>query len=491
LIDQTKSYKQIIKSTGIFGGSQVVTILLGIIRSKVLALLLGASGLGLISIYQNILDLIRSISVFGIDTTGVREIATAGGSENKEELIETISLIDKCILSLAFLGAFICLVFSYPISLWAFGDASYALNIALLSVCTFFSVLAIGQTVILHGLRQIEYMVKAAIWGNTCALIIGLLLYFIWGIDGIIPALILMSIVVYLLTYYYRRKTNLDRVSISFSALLNKGASVFRVGFFIVASSAITYAGGVFIRSLLTQDLGLSSVGLLQAVTSISGIYLALILKSMGSDFYPRLCTIIDDDAKTSKLINEQTYIVLIVSVPLIIALLMCSKLVLAMLYSSEFITASSLLNWHILGTFFKVVSWPIAFILLAKGKGIIFFISEMLYLAVYMGVTYLLHSVFNLEAVGIAYLIAYIVYLFTIYILGIRLSAFSWTVENFRIVLISLILVLLAFYVSQFYKEYNILVGIPLFIISCTYSVFKLNKVFPLKSLVDFLRNK
>lgn len=48
---EQKDYGQIAKSTGIFGGSQLVIILSGILRTKVLALLLGATGVGLAGLF--------------------------------------------------------------------------------------------------------------------------------------------------------------------------------------------------------------------------------------------------------------------------------------------------------------------------------------------------------------------------------------------------------------------------------------------------------
>ncbi|MCK9300100.1 MAG: O-antigen translocase, partial [Bacteroidales bacterium] len=55
------SYRQIVKSTGIFGGSQLFNMLIGVFRTKVAAALLGPLGVGLIGLYQSIIDMIRSV----------------------------------------------------------------------------------------------------------------------------------------------------------------------------------------------------------------------------------------------------------------------------------------------------------------------------------------------------------------------------------------------------------------------------------------------
>lgn len=491
MAEKNKSYEQIIKSTGIFGGSQVITVILGIIRNKILAIWLGASGIGLISIFQNILDLLKSVSSLGIETGGVREIASVNQPDNEVLLTRNISLIDRISLILASGGAILCILFSYPISVWAFDSGSYVLHIMLLSVCVFFSILGAGQMVVLHGLRKITYMVKATVISTIISLILTLPLYYPFREKAIIPAFIISSFILFISTYYYRKKLNIKTIPISLRDVLKMGLSIFRLGFYIVASSILTLIGYFFIRTFLSDNMGLYAVGLYQAVWSVTSVYLMLVLKSMGSDFYPRLCTIIEDKEASRKLVNEQTYVVLIVSLPLIVLLLLCSQIILSLLYSSEFTSATAMMNWQILGTFFKVLSWPLGFILLAKGKGRLYFFAEMLFLAVYLILTYLLYNKFSLESVGISYLVAYIVYLFTVFVLGRKLCEFKWTKENLSIGFISFILVLLAFGVVQYWHEYIIIAGIPILIVSVLYSMFKLNKIFSVKSLLDVFRNR
>lgn len=491
MAEKNKSYQQIIKSTGIFGGSQIVTVVLGIVRNKLLAIWLGAAGIGLISIYQNILDLLRSVAGMGIETGGVREIASVNQSENEDLLIRNVSLIDKVSRLLAIGGMALCILFSYPISLWAFGSGAYVLQVILLSLSVLFSILGAGQMVILHGLRKISHMVKSTVISTAVGLVLTLPLYYFFREKAIIPSLIIAALALHAITLHYRRKLGIRAVKVSYREVFDKAMSIFRLGFYIVVSSTLTLVGYFVVRTFLSSNMGLPAVGLYQAVWSVTGVYLMLILKSMGSDFYPRLCAIIDNKGDTARLINEQSYVVLVVSVPLIVLLLLCSKVVLSLLYSSEFAGATGMMNWQIMGTFFKVLSWPLGFILLAKGKGRLYFFSEMLFLLVYLAFIYLLYDVFSFEAVGIAYLIAYIVYLFAVFVQGRLLCDFGWTRENLSIGCISFILVLSAFGVVQYFSEYTVFVGIPLFIISVLYSLFKLNKVFPVQSLLDMIKRR
>lgn len=485
------SYKRIIKSTGIFGGSQLITILIGIIRNKVIAILLGTVGAGLISVYQSILDVIKSISGFGIETSGVRDVSQSAENEDKTELYRTISTIDTWSLILALLSTVICIVCAYPVSIWLFDDTTHTYQIGALSISLFFMVLAAGQTVVLQGLRQISYLVKSSIIWNIAGLIVAIPMYAYFDLNGVIPVFIAVSIGMYCSAYYYRRKLKIPKVQLSFSEIRTRGTGMLRLGFFVALAAIPTTASLFVIRAFLVNNSGLEAVGLFQAASTITNVYLSLILKSMGADFYPRLCGVIKDNGSSSRLINEQTHIVLILCAPAILALLLFSKLLLITLYSYDFIGASDVLNWQIAGTFLKVVSWPLGFILLAKGKGAVYFFTEMLYLTVYLGSAYLIYPHLGFESIGIAYFIGYIVYLPVVYIAGQKLIAFGWTKENSLLGILSLIIIGIGFASAKYYSEYSVIILVPLLIVSIIISAFRFNKILPFKSLPNLLRKK
>lgn len=487
--NNNKSYTQIVRSTSMFGGAQIINIVIGIVRNKLVAILLGTVGMGLISIYQSTLDLMKSMASLGIDTTGVREISAA--SNNKQEFIFTISTIHRWAFILASAACATCIVLSSSISIWAFDTSNYSSQIAWLSISLFFNILAAGELVILQGMRQIGYMIKSGLLWNISALILLSPLYYIWRIDAIIPVFIIISIITYLSTLYYREKTGISVISIPLKQLLRKGKFILRIGFFIVLAAIQTQITLFVVRSMVINKIGLDQLGLLQAAWTITNVYLTLILKSMGADFYPRLSAISFNNSKIRKLINEQVYIILITSLPVIIFLLLGSKLLLSILYSSNFETAYTLLNWRTIGIFFKVISWALSFVFLARGKGLLFFISDTLYSIIYLMCIYFLFPYYSLDSVGIAYMIAYISYLLIVYILSRKLFSFRWTNENIITGLICLTCILFTFYLVQYNNRYSIITGVFVLIASSTYSFFKLNKVIQLKEVFNKMKHR
>src|ERR1700737_1450288 len=82
------TYGQILKSSALVGGSSVLNIAIGIVRTKVMAVLLGPAGFGLFGLYGSITTLTQTLAGMGINSSGVRQIAEAAGSDDSERIAQ-------------------------------------------------------------------------------------------------------------------------------------------------------------------------------------------------------------------------------------------------------------------------------------------------------------------------------------------------------------------------------------------------------------------
>src|SRR4051794_30078087 len=115
------TYGEILKSTAWIGGSSALTIAIGIVRTKAMALLLGPAGLGLFGLYGSIADLAFSIAGVGINSSGVRQIAEAVGSNDTERIARTIVVLRRMSVLLGLFGALLLVLFSRQVSTLTFG----------------------------------------------------------------------------------------------------------------------------------------------------------------------------------------------------------------------------------------------------------------------------------------------------------------------------------------------------------------------------------
>jgi O-antigen/teichoic acid export membrane protein len=74
------SYKQIVKATSIFGGVQAYNIVLAIVRTKLVAVLLGPAGMGLNGLLTGTTAMVASLTDLGLSFSAVKDIAAAHGS---------------------------------------------------------------------------------------------------------------------------------------------------------------------------------------------------------------------------------------------------------------------------------------------------------------------------------------------------------------------------------------------------------------------------
>lgn len=424
----------------------------------------------------------------GIETAGVKDIA---GAKNKEDLIFNASVIHRGIFLLAILGTIVCILCCYPISIWAFDSDGYTFQIGLLSICIFFSIMTAGEMLLLQGMHKVSYIVKSTIVWNILSLVVVIPLYYLFRLNGIVIGFIVISIITYLSTRYFRMKTRLNLQSVSLHIIVKKGKQIIQIGIFILLTTIQTQLTLFVIKSFTIDLAGLTALGLVQASWTISNVYISLILAAMSSDYYPRLGACIDNNTKVRKLVNEQILFILLVSTPIVIALLSSSKLVLTLLYSHIFANADNLLNWILLGSFIKAISWAFGFILICKNRGFLFLSADLLFSFIYLIISYYYLSILGIEAIGIGYVIAYSCYLLVVYILSYRISNFRWKSFNMKIGFGCLVLIFLCFYINLHKTDYHIVISIILFIISCSYSIYEINKIIPLTSIYKRFKNK
>jgi probable addiction module antidote protein len=93
------------------------------------------------------------------------------------------------------------------------------------------------------------------------------------------------------------------------------------------------------------------------------------VLGAMAADYYPRLTGVTTNKDKMGRLVNEQTEIAILLALPGLLFTLAFAPWLLEILYSREFINATALLHWFILGCMARVISWPLGFVMLALGK--------------------------------------------------------------------------------------------------------------------------
>lgn len=181
------SYEQALKSTGIVGGAQFLTILITVVKTKIVALLLGPAGVGVLGLLQGIVDMIRNATGLGIHFSAVKDVAAANASRDGQRIGRTIRILRRWVWGTGLLGMTVAIALSIPLSRFSFGNAEYAVPIVLVSVVLLLTSLQEGQLALLQGLRMIGKMAKAKVAGAVAGFALTVPMYWWLGVKGIGP----------------------------------------------------------------------------------------------------------------------------------------------------------------------------------------------------------------------------------------------------------------------------------------------------------------
>ena len=460
--EENTSHKQILKSSSIIGGASIINILIGLFKIKVVAVLLGPAGIGLIGLLQNVMSMTSSVASMGMGTAGTRQIAEANAEGDQQGITVARRALFWGTMVLAVLGGLVVWLFQEPLASTFLDDRSKSSWIGWLSIGVVLAVASGSQTALLNGMRKIVDLAKLRIYSALFATVLGIVAVWIWQEQGLIFFVISVPIATFILGHLYVSKlpkTTVEHTPVS--ALKKQWKALLQLGFaFMVAGLAVTL-GQLAVRTLVQNRLGSTDLGLFQAAWNISMTYIGFVLAAMGADYYPRLTGVIKDQAATIRLVNEQTEIALLLAGPILLAMLTLAPWVLTLLYSSDFVPAAQILRWQILGDILKVISWPISFIVLAAGASKTFLLFESIVMLVFYTFTWYSIDYLGIEATGIGFFVMYLVYLPIVYFWARYKIGFKWhkdIVINICFLLFSAVLLI---FISSFNQWIGLILGI------------------------------
>ena len=127
---------------------------------------------------------------------------------------------------------------------------------------------------------------------------------------------------------------------------------------------------------------------------------------------------------------------------PIITLFLLLQNWIIPLLYKSDFVAVAGYTTWAMPGVIFKAISWSLGFILLAKGEGKLFLITELISDVTSIVINILLYLNLGLEGLGIAYTINFIVYTIYMWIISVRRYNFKPEKAFYIVFLVSAILI-------------------------------------------------
>lgn len=486
--DSRNTYSGILKAISLFGGVKIFQILISIIRSKVVAVLLGPGGMGISGLLQSTADTIRSIVCCGLDVSAVKSISSSGNNYSP-----TIITLRRLIWITGTLGLVITFVLAPWLSDMAFGNRNYVTAFRIVSASLLLGQITVGQTALLQGTFHYKDMAKSSFYGSIVGLIIVIPLYYLWGVKSIPYVIVISAIIALLFSYYYSHKIPVDNITLSKGEFKNISKGMLSLGISLAIVGIVNAITAYLLRIYISNEGGLDEVGLYNAAFAIANTYIGMVLMSMTTDYVPRLSACAGDNAKICELTNKQIVILSLLVLPLATGFMVFIKPVVTILYSTRFIPIMMMLLWVMFGMFFRGVSWAFSYTFVARGDSGVFFINETI-TAVYMLILSVVgYKYLQLEGLGIAFLISYVFYSIQLFFICKKRISFSINRETFKLLCVCFIILLTCFLSSRLINSTvaRYVTGIIIIGVSFSYSYFELSKRMDLKGAITAFIHK
>jgi len=486
--ENSKSYRSIVKATGVFGTMQVFRTMISIVSSKFVAVYLGPVGFGLLSLLNNAVNIITAITNFEFLTVATREVALVSNSEDDSQLAKTIALLQRMAVVIGVLGAIVSAAFSKMLSVLTFGNTDRQHWFLLLSLYLLITSFSNARMAILQGVNNIKTLALCNVIVAFITAIGTVVIYYYLRIEGIIWVMLYSAMVMFLVTFYFTRKYSIRITSFGFREFYDNSSPIFKLGFFMSLNLVLGQICNFAIRLYLNDNGATSQVlGYYEVSTVILINYLGLIFNAMSFDFYPKLTSISEDKLKMKQLVNNQIEIALILVTPAIVFLYLAAPSLIRLLYSKEFLNTFLILKIALFSVILKAIIFPLGYIVLAKGDKKLFFKQALFSDFLNLALSIVLYEYYGLPGLGIAYFLNYSIYAVYVYQMVKKHYGFSFDGTCKKLILVCLIIGLTAIAIvysfGQFYMY--ILISI-LFLISLFYSYIELNKRIDIKELLQ-----
>ena len=382
-----ESYKNIFKTTSLFGGVQGLSILLNLVRTKLVAILLGPAGIGLNSIYNETRELIHSTTNLGLDVSGIRGISKsyedwvhAKDAEEKSRLATSIDdeicLLRSWVLILALFGTLICMILAEPISYFTFNDFDHTWGYVLLSPVVGLSTMICGELAVLKAVRRIKMIATVSIINVVLTLLTSIPLYYFFGINGVIPAFILLYISQFIAIISFSYRVRRPQFAIN-KQKLAKGIPMLVLGISFALTGMINHGAQLSIRTFINNVGSIEAVGLFNAGHTIFVTLGSIAFASLDSYYFPRLSGIFSDVEARRQTVIRQIKVTVTIIVPVALIVIALLGWALPLLFSHEFDSVVPMARIAVAGLLFRAIYLPLAYMPLSAGDSRTFLFLE------------------------------------------------------------------------------------------------------------------
>ena len=408
----TNSYSDIFRGMKIFGGVQAFQMAVALLRGKFVAMILGQTGMGITSLFTSSAATIQQLASLGVPVATARDVAA--DSEASERLALTVAASRLATFLTGACAAAMCVLFASALSIFTFGSTSETLGFSLLGAFVWLQMAGANEIALMQGLRSLKRLSRSSLIASAAGLCVAVPMYYIWHMAAIVPALVAMAAIALAVSRYNSARALKENSVVlpqktAFSEVWPVSRRLIAFGLVLTVTGVMTQAAiylvNVFIRYAGTyEDVGYYSAG-----TSICNQCVTMVFAAMAMDYFPRLMKCIATPGLWQPAVRRQAELVSLLAAPLAVALMLAAPLVIQILFTDGFMPMTPMLKWMAAAIFMRSLSYPLGYVILAKGNRMLYFSTEgiacnlVFFVAMSLG-----YSLWGITGFGIASVIVY-----------------------------------------------------------------------------------
>lgn len=434
---------RILKFTGLFGGIQVLVILVSLIRTRLVTGFLQTVGFGINENLNRTLNLMKNSTNLGIAYSAVHSLSVdfenteALHEHTQESLRRAQAELEMTIMvtrSWAFLTALLGLVLTFVLApwlgRWAFGGSDeYAVYFRVLSIAVAAAAINGGEMAIMKGTGMIRQIAVCQLLAGVSTLVLSVPLFAWLGLKGIVPSITIVAIVTTAITMVYTLGRYRYSIRPFRPEVLKKGGKMVRFGIFFTLAAFFEAGALSIIANFLTGYANEDITGKYSAALLLITYFNTFLFAAMDADYFPRLSAVSNSRLKTSLLLNRQVQTMSMIAGPMVIAFIVFLPVVVWVILSNRFIDSIPMAQLAVLSILGKSLTLPVAYLALSRADSLVYVVQEFAYNAFLILLVTNGYRVGGLVAAGAAFAVTELLYMAVLLLLvrfryGVRLSS-------------------------------------------------------------------
>ncbi len=291
--------------------------MLGLVKVKFAAVLLGPSGVGLIGLLQSLVASASTLAGMGVTNAGTREVAQA--LRDRERLCRLRAALFYGTAGLASVAAIVVWACREAIAEQVLGNVTHAAHVGWVALAVALTIGSGSQKALIRGMQRSRDIAMVLIWGAAIGMVVGVVGLLALGDHGIFLFIVATPLGSFLAGFWYAKQLPKGEKARGVRAIVSEWHRLLRLGAVLMMAGCGVVLGHLWLRTQIAQVLGVQQLGYFQAAWMVSATYIGFVLTAMGNEYFPRIAASLGMPNRIVDMANQQTEVVFLVGVPILL----------------------------------------------------------------------------------------------------------------------------------------------------------------------------